>query len=330
VPVPGDGRYEWDGYLPILAKPHRTDPPEGYLATANNHLVPWDYPYPEGVGFEWSDPYRWLRAVEVLGNGRRFNMMDMMALQTDELSIPARTLVPLLEELQSDVPRVEDARRRLLDWDFVLDRRSVEAGIYVAWERALGAALRDLMIPADLVPYIRSVSMSRQIGWLLVPPGNFGIDPVAGRDALLIRALERAVDGLVESFGSDPSAWVYGQEGYKHILLRHPLSAAVNEEWRARMNVGPAPRGGYGYTLNATGNSDNQTSGASFRIIVDTGDWDRSVGMNNPGQGGHPDHPHYADLFELWAQDRFHPVFYSRERVEAVTGKRTSLVPGEL
>lgn len=330
VPVPGDGRYEWDGYLPIPAKPHRVDPQEGYLATANNHLVPWDYPYPEGVGFEWSDPYRWLRAVEVLGNGRRFNMMDMMALQTDELSIPARSLVPLLEELQSDVPRVEEARRRLLDWDFVLDRRSVEAGIYVAWERKLGASLRELMIPPELEPYMRSSSMTRQIGWLLAPPGDFGIDPVAGRDALLITALEKAVDRLVESFGPDPSAWVYGQEGYKHILLRHPLSAAVNQEWKERINVGPAPRGGYSFTLNATGSSDNQTSGASFRIIVDTGDWDRSVGMNNPGQGGHPDHPHYADLFELWAQDRFHPVFYSRERVEAVTGTRTSLVPGEL
>lgn len=329
VPVPGDGRYEWDGYLPILAKPHKVDPPEGYLATANNHLVPWDYPYPEGVGFEWSDPYRWLRAVEVLGNGRRFNLMDMMALQTDELSIPARTLVPLLEELESDVPRVEDARHRLLEWDFVLDKRSVEAGVYVAWERQLGAALRELMIPSDLESHLRSVSLSRQIGWLLAPPGEFGIDPVAGRDAILITALEAAVDGLVESFGSDPSGWVYGQERYKHILLRHPLSAAVNEEWQSRLNVGPAPRGGYGYTLNATGNSDNQTSGASFRIIVDTGDWDRSLGMNNPGQGGHPDHPHYADLFDLWAQDRFHPVFYSREKVEAVTGKRTSLVPGE-
>jgi penicillin amidase len=151
---------------------------------------------------------------------------------------------------------------------------------------------------------------------------------VEGRDSLLIELLSEAVGGLVDRFGDDPTGWVYGQEGYKHVLLRHPLSSAVNSTWRARLNVGPAPRGGYSYTLNATGRGDNQTSGASFRIVVDTGDWDRALGMNNPGQGGHPDHPHYADLFDLWAQDRFHPVFYSREKVEGVTGERLLLRPG--
>ena len=50
--------------------------------------------------------------------------------------------------------------------------------------------------------------------------------------------------------------------------------------------------------------------------------------MNNPGQGGHPDHPHYRDLFEEWASDQFHPVFYSRDRVESVTGERLLLEPG--
>jgi penicillin amidase len=29
VPVPGDGRYEWDGYLPIISKPHVLNPAEG-------------------------------------------------------------------------------------------------------------------------------------------------------------------------------------------------------------------------------------------------------------------------------------------------------------
>jgi penicillin amidase len=136
------------------------------------------------------------------------------------------------------------------------------------------------------------------------------------------------VEELTARFGADQEEWVYGQEGYKHVLLRHPLSGAVNESWRERLEVGPAPRGGYGLTLNQTGMGDNQTSGASFRIIVDTGDWDLTLGMNNPGQGGHPDHPHYADLFDLWAEDRFHPVFYSRGKVESVTGERLLLQPG--
>jgi penicillin amidase len=169
--------------------------------------------------------------------------------------------------------------------------------------------------------------MSRTVEWLTLPDGAFGEDPVAGRDALVLGALEDAVAELSQRFGGNREAWVYGQEAYKHIRLRHPLSRAVNAEWRDRLEVGPAPRGGNSYTLNQTGGGDNQTSGASFRIIVDTEDWNRTVGMNNPGQGGHPDHPHYEDLFQLWARDGFHPVFYTREKVESVTGERIRLEP---
>lgn len=328
VPVPGDGRFEWDGYLPIAAKPHVVNPAEGYFATANNQLTPPDYPYMDAIGFQWSDPWRWLRAVEVLGSGRRFTLQDMALLQTDELSIPARTLVPLLEGVTPRDRSVEAARRRLLSWDHVLGKESVEAGVYVAWERALSRLANRRFIPDEVRPHVGRVMLRTLVAWLLSPDGRFGEDPVAGRDAFLLEALQDAVEELTGRFGADPSRWVYGQVDYKHALLRHPLGAAVNDTWRSRLEVGPLPRGGYGSTLNATGNGDNQTSGASFRILVDTGDWDATLGMNNPGQGGHPDHPHYRDLFELWASDRFHPVFFSREKIESVTGERLELRPG--
>ena len=328
VPVPGDGRYEWDGYLPIRDKPHVVNPPEGYFATANNDLIPDGYPHMDAVGFEWSPAYRWLRAVEVLASGRRFTLRDMAELQTDELSIPARTLVPLLAPLTATDPAVEEARRRLVGWDFVMAKESVEAGIYRAWENALWTAVDEMKIPQATRRWADGVELPTMIGWVQSPDGDFGEDPIAGRDALLLEALEAAVADLTERFGPDPDAWVYGQNAYKHVRLRHPLSRAVNDAWRDRLEVGPLPRGGYGFTLNQTGGGDNQTSGASFRILVDTGDWDATLGMNNPGQGGHPDHPHYADLFELWAADRFHPVFYSREKVESVTGERLELRPG--
>lgn len=327
VPVPGDGRYEWDGFLPILEKPHLANPPEGYFATANNYLIPPGYLFPDAVGFQWTHPYRWLRAVEVLGSGRRFDVGDMAALQTDELSIPARTLVPLLSGVEGAGHPAEGLRLMLLEWDFVLDRDSPEAGIYVAWERELSSRMRDLMVPEVLRDHLGSLSMRKMLDWLLSPTEAFGADPVSGRNELLLAALEGTRRDLTDRFGPDPESWVYGQEGYKHILLRHPFSGAVGREWRERFEVGPAPRGGNSYTLNQTGGNDNQSTGASFRIIVDTGDWDRTLGMNNPGQGGHPDHPHYADLFGLWAQDGFHPVFFSRERVESVTGERLLLEP---
>jgi penicillin amidase len=110
-------------------------------------------------------------------------------------------------------------------------------------------------------------------------------------------------------------------------LIRHPLSAAVNDELRRRLDVGPLPRGGNSYTVNNSGGGNNQTSGASFRIIVDTEDWDKAVGTNTPGQAGDPNNPHYRDLFPLWANDRYFPVFYSRVKIEGVAERILKLEP---
>ena len=84
-------------------------------------------------------------------------------------------------------------------------------------------------------------------------------------------------------------------------------------------------RGGYGETVNATSNNLNQTHGASFRILVDTEDWDKTLGINSPGQSGDPDSPHYADLFSLWAENGYFPVFFSRSKVLSVAEKTTIL-----
>ena len=125
VPVPGDGRYEWVGFLPIKEKPHDANPAQGFIATANNNLIPAAYPHRDAVGWEWADPFRAARISEVLGGGRRVTMMDMMRLQTDYLSIPARSLVPLLAPLVAKSVAGERARRSMLTWDFVLDKNSV-------------------------------------------------------------------------------------------------------------------------------------------------------------------------------------------------------------
>jgi len=66
VPVPGDGRYEWDGYLPIIEKPNIYNPPSGVFATANENVTPLTYPHKDALSFQWSDPYRGNRVAEVL------------------------------------------------------------------------------------------------------------------------------------------------------------------------------------------------------------------------------------------------------------------------
>ena len=326
VPVPGDGRYEWDGYLPIKAKPNEFNPDRGYIETSNSNYTKPDYPYLDAIGFTWTDPYRWARGSEVLGSGRKFNMTDMVELQHDYLSIPARTLIPFFKDLESDDLEVEQARQMLLDWDFVLDKESVEAGIYVAFERQLLDNIELLKVPEIAKPYV-SVGMKTAIDMLLAPDGDFGKDPIQGRDEFLLQTLSQGIQNLKQKLGPEFKDWVYGQEDYKHALIRHPLSPALNQELRDRLNVGPAPRGGNGFTLGNTGSGDNQTSGASFRIFVDTRDWDNTLGMNTPGQVGDPDSPLYDNLFELWANDKVFPAFYSREKIESVLFEKLDLIP---
>jgi penicillin amidase len=316
VPVPGDGRYEWDGYLPIKAKPHVFNPESGIKATANEKQVPDGYPYRDAVGYSWADSYRADRIAEVLNTGIKHSLMDMAQLQTDYYSVPARNLVPLLKGLQINDRSTAEARGRLLNWNYYLEPESIAAGIYVAWENRLKDIMHQKMVSEKAQEVISYVPMTKVVNWLVSPVPEMGADPVSARDRLLVQSLEEAVDQLQARLGNDQDDWQYGQEDYKHILLRHPLSAAVSEEIRKKLDVGPYPRGGNSYTVGSTGGRDNQSSGASFRLIVDTGDWDRALGSNTPGQSGNPDSPYYRNLFEQWAQDRYFPVYFSKEKVQ--------------
>jgi len=327
VPVPGDGSYEWDGYLPIIAKPNIYNPASGIFATSNEDVTPKDYPFKDAVGFSWSDPYRGDRVAELLGSGQQQTLSSMAVLQTDYYSIPARELVPLLRDLEIIEERTATAQALLLEWDnYQLTKNSIEAGVYVAWERALKQNMTDLLVPKEVRPY-HSMQLKKVIDWLVLPDNKFGNNPIQGRDDFLIAALKKAVKTLTKKLGEDMTQWQYGQEKYKHIYLKHPMSNAVKSDMRKKLDVGPAPRGGNGYTVGSTGGRDNQPSGGSFRIIVDCADWDACLGSNNPGQSGNPDDKFYDNLFDLWAKDKFFPVFYSREKVESVADKVMILSP---
>ena len=204
---------------------------------------------------------------------------------------------------------------------------SVGAGVYAAWQRRLAAAVDSLAIPAAVRPHVRALPLSVAVEWLQHPPAELGPDAAATRDSLLLGALSAAVADLTERLGPEMAGWRYGQPAYRHALLRHPLGALVPDSLRRRLDVGPLPRGGDAHTVGAGGGVDNQTSGASFRIVVDVGDWDASLGTSTPGQSGDPRSPHYRDLFGPWARDTFFPVVFSRAAVERAAERRELLLP---
>ncbi|MCJ2090255.1 penicillin acylase family protein [Methylobacterium sp. E-005] len=122
------------------------------------------------------------------------------------------------------------------------------------------------------------------------------------------------------------NGWSWGR--LHHALFAHPLSGLRSDQaW----DVGSLPVGGSAASvMHAEYRTDTfrLTHGASFRMIVDVGDWDRSVFINVPGQSGDPGSPHYADLASVWGRQDHVPMLYGREAVDAATETIIALTPG--
>ncbi len=327
VPVPGDGRYEWDGYLPIIQKPSIYNPAKGFIATANQNVIPESYTHWDAMAYRWADPFRGDRINEILAAGKKVSMEDMKKLQTDYFSIPARTLVPLLKNLSFTDSLAILAQKFLLDWDFILSEESIPAGIYNAWERELQRKKFEYMPDPEAQEIISSVQLTTLIRWIMNPEIKFGRNAEPQRDHYLAGTFKTAVDGLSRKYGDNPADWKYGQAKYKHVQIRHPLGGVVNEELQIQLNTPALPRGGNQYTPGSTSGANNQVSGATFRIIVDVNDWDGSVGTNAPGQSGDPGSRFYKNLFKPWAGDEYFPVYFSKSKIESVSVEKIKLVP---
>lgn len=96
------------------------------------------------------------------------------------------------------------------------------------------------------------------------------------------------------------------------------------------IHVGDWPMSGSAFTPMAASYrvSDYKlSSGASFRMVLDVGNWDASRVINTPGQSGNPASPHYRDLAPLWLNGQYVPLVYSRDAVERATVERIRLTP---
>lgn len=317
VPVPGDGRYEWEGFLPIKELPHAFNPDKGYWVTANENLVAPDYPHRYAVGWEWADSSRANRINLVLSLKNKVSITDMQQLQFDYFSNPAKQLVPYLQNIAVTNSDTEQLIKMLLAWDYIMDKNSIAAGIYAAWEKKLVENAYPLFVPERGRDVIKSVSLKKVISWVKADRPE-----LKGRNQFLLVCLEEAAESLRKKLGTDVSKWNYGQPAYHHVLIKHPLSNAVNDSLRAILECGPLARGGSSSTPGVTSNNDNQSHGATFRMVADLTDWDKTLFTNAPGQSGNPESPYYKNLFERWANDQHVPVYFSRDKIERASKEK--------
>ena len=330
LPVPGDGRYEWAGFLKGDELPVSLNPAKGWFATANEMNLPEDYPAEaRKVSFEWGDRSRIDRIDEVLAANTHVSVADSMALQTDNHPAISHRLTDLAAHLTSDDPKVADVLARLKAWNHDETVGSVPAAIYEVWAvKHLGSAAIGALAPKARAA-IGTPTLDAILTALEHPDASFGADPTTARDAILVSSLRAALAELATRLGPDTDSWSWGR--LHHATWAPAVTTVAGADDKARMTVGPLSIPGGASTPKAAAYSPddfNVTHGASVRMVMDVGAWDNSVVINTPGQSGDPASPHYGDLFPLWSAGQYAPLLYSRAAVDKQAERVIALTPG--
>lgn len=99
-PSPGDGNetFVWGPRIPFDAMPRTYNPPEGFIATANNRVTPAGYPL--FITADWdegSDGYRASRISDMIVSGSPVNTVSsMQAIQQDTVTYLARDIAAIV------------------------------------------------------------------------------------------------------------------------------------------------------------------------------------------------------------------------------------------
>jgi penicillin amidase len=313
VPVPGwTGEYDWTGFIPFAELPQATNPASGRFVSANNKIVPDDYPY--FLSRDWDLPNRAARIGELLDATPLQSPTASATIQADTLSIAARRLVPLMTRI---VPRGElagepgndlarEAVDRLQAWDFRMDADKVEPLLFTAWlrefahgvfSRRLGEAAADYW---DLKPQIMETVLTAHPEWCADPkPAPLSCDE------LLAATLDTALAGLRRAYGPEMVQWQWGRAHIARFenpvfsriaLLRDWVHVSVPTPGGVdTVNRGPA-------TIRDEEHPYEQRFGAGLRIVTDLASPADSRMIAVPGQSGNPLSPHFSDLVQRWRQ----------------------------
>ena len=326
LPIPGSGRFEWDGNLERAEMPRIIDPDIGFVATANEFNLPadWDHIL-RPVGFEWTDSSRSVRIRDVLGHVHRHELWHSRRLQTDIRSVPAARLQRILMQHRPTDADARRARDMILAWDTATSADSAAAALFgLWWSKHLRPAVIAALSPA-IGAHIALVGSGHSDAILSAIEG----EPEKFLP-LIERTLAAAVSEAHDLLGPEPAQWRWGN--IHRILFEHPVTSVVERESASGFTVGPFPLGGDASTpmqASMRGADGRVTSGASVRLIMDVGDWDKSLCINTPGQSGNPGSPHYADLAPVWAAGEYVPLLFSTVAVEQALDMLIELVPSD-
>ncbi len=325
LPVPGwEPEAAWTGYIPFDRLPHLFNPPEGFIASANNKTVDDTYPY--YIGDLWEPPSRIQRLRAVLGNPRSaITLRDCRELQNDTYSPLARELTPVLLSVSTDsVLGAEygaSVREYLANWDYRFTTNDIATSIY---QEFLLHLIRNVFadeMGEDLFhDFCMLVNVPIRVTTQLLRDGtSVWFDDVRTphaetRDDILRRSIRDAIADLAARAGREPKTWRWGD--LHTVTLNHPFG--LQPPLERIFNIGPYPYPG-GSTAMMSGEYSITapfavTVGPSYRQIFSFADNESHLAVLPSGESGQVYNRHYDDQTQLWLFGAYRTVLRSAGR----------------
>jgi penicillin amidase len=341
LPVPGwTDEHEWMGYIPFNELPYSYNPPQGYIATANNAVVGEDYPYL--ISRAWDAGYRAARIVELLEDKTGLTLADMAAIQGDNRNLGAGEVLPVLFQVDLQDRALMNEAAALRGWDYQLNATSHEAAVYMSFFNRLIALTFHDDVPEDFWPggggstwlTLRQILPNPTAAWWDIQQ----TEGVEQRDDIFRMAWAEGLADLEARLGGNRDRWTWGQL-HTTTFENETVGQSGISVIDGLFNRGPYATSGGSSIVNANGwnlaRDDRDPAGdpyavgggPSMRMIVDLGNLDNSLTIFTTGQSGHAFHPHYIDFAEPWAQIEYHPMNWSRAQVDAAAEDVLRLVP---
>lgn len=301
----------WTGYIPWDGMPHSYNPKRGYVASANQRIVPADYRHP--IYGAYSQGHRGIRIDQAFAAPDAGKLDATIALQNDVKSVRAERIVPtILRAIEKGKdPDIVLLAGALAKWDF---RQTVESIAPTLFETFMFHWQRRVLsetIPAHLLDLT-----TQQTGLCVTLLEQQDTAYFAGKSVAGVaeEVAKEAIVALRKRLGDDTAKWRWGALHIAH--WRHPLSTAANE---GAFDIGPAALDGGSHTVCNTGGElppHAASSGAEYRIVVDFSAPMSFRAVQNIGNSGVPGSPHYRDQFEAFCTGKYHVVQLARAAIE--------------
>lgn len=319
MPVEGqDDRFAWKGDVPFDSLPHALDPPRGFLATANNELVPGNFA--PSLSRDYLPPYRIHEIISQLSKPGKRTPEAVGSIQGDDFDYPrsrlAKVAAPILAASSSSADR--ELATLLSQWNGDTDVDAT-APTFLA---ALDHALQDRLLKKELGSALLTRYDAHQH---LLTPVMRALDADSAlakmgitRASVLSAILPAAHDAEATLHYPERSLQRWGDANA--AVYDHPLAIG----WPLTLLSAPTvPQRGDPYTVFQS----RSDFGPSMRLVADTSDWDDSSMVLTLGESGVWTDPHYIDMERDWVDVVYRPTPFSDAAVSRATTDTLRLEP---